>query len=87
MKLSYLFFGAFLISFGVVIFGEAGLVSAYKMSQEKARLEAHLQRLTSENEELRVKIDAIQRDPIALEYEIRRSLSLVSADEILIKFQ
>ena len=87
MKIPHLFLAAFLVSFGVVIFGEAGLVSAYKMSQEKARLESRIQRLTTENEQLQAKIDAIQKDPIALEHEIRRTLSLVSADEILIKFQ
>lgn len=87
MKLSYLFLAAFVISFGVVIFGEAGLISAYKMSQEKAKLEARIDRLSSENHELTTKIDAIQKDPIALEHEIRKSLSLVSGDEVLIKFQ
>ena len=87
MKLSYFFLAAFVISFGVVIFGEAGLITAYKMSQEKAKLEARIERLSSENRELTLKIDAIRKDPIALEHEIRKSLSLVSADEILIKFQ
>ena len=87
MKLSYFFLVAFVISFGVVIFGEAGLITAYKMSQEKAKLEARIERLSRENRELTTKIDAIQKDPIALEHEIRKSLSLVSSDEILIKFQ
>jgi len=87
LKLSYFFLAAFVISFGVVIFGEAGLITAYKMSQEKAKLEARIERLSSENRELTLKIDAIRKDPIALEHEIRKSLSLVSADEILIKFQ
>ena len=45
------------------------------------------ERLGTENQELTSKIEAIQRAPIALEHEIRRSLSLVSDDEILIKFQ
>lgn len=87
MKLSYLFLAAFVVSFGIVIFGEAGLISAYKMSQEKAKLEARIERLTAENRELKAKIDAVQKDPIALEHEIRKSLSLVSENEILIKFQ
>lgn len=87
MKLSYLFLAAFIVSFGVVIFGEAGLVSAYKMSQTEARLEARIQRLTKENLNLYKRIDAIQKDQIAVEHEIRKSLSLVSNDEILIKFE
>lgn len=87
MKLSYFFAAAFAISFAMVLFGEAGLMSAYRQSQEKARLESRLQRLNSDKSGLEHRIDAIQRDPIALENEIRRSLSLVSEREILIKFQ
>ena len=87
MKLSYLFLAAFLISFCLVLFGEAGLLSAYRMSQEKAKLEGRIQRLVNENIELESKIEAIQKDPIALEHEVRKSLSLVADGEILIKFQ
>lgn len=87
MKFSYLFAAAFAVSFLMVIFGEAGLVSAYRKSQEKARLQARMERLLVDKSLLERKIEAVQRDPIALENEIRRSLSLVADREILIKFQ
>jgi cell division protein FtsB len=87
MKLSYIFTAAFFISFCLVLFGDVGLLSAYRMSQEKAKIEGRIQRLVNENIELEAKIEAIQKDPIALEHEVRKSLSLVADGEILIKFQ
>lgn len=87
MKLGYLFLGAFLISVGIVLFGEAGLLSAYKKSQENARLEARINNLQRENAKLLYDIESVQKSPRRLEQTIRRSLSLTAPDEILYEFQ
>ena len=87
MKIGYIFLGAFLVSIGIVLFGEAGLLSAYHMSQENARLEARIETLEQENAKLLHDISAIQKDPRSLEHTIRKSLSLVGPDELLFEFQ
>jgi cell division protein FtsB len=87
LKIGHFFIVAFLISVGIICFGEAGLLSAYRMSQEKAMLEARINRLEKDNEVLRSEIDSIQKNPRYLEHTIRKSLSLVAADEILYEFQ
>ena len=87
MKIGYIFLAAFLVSMGIVLFGEAGLVSAFKQSQENARLSARIQSLEGENERLQHDIDNVQKSARRLEYTIRSTLSLVGQDEILFEFQ
>ncbi len=87
MKIGYIFLAAFLVSVGIVLFGEAGLVSAFKQSQENARLAARIQSLESENERLQHDIESVQKSARRLEYTIRSTLSLVGPDEILFEFQ
>lgn len=87
MKVGYLFLTAFLIAFGIVLFGEAGLVSAYKKSQENAKLEARIAVLQKENTKLNEDISSIKTSSRMLEHTIRMSLSLVAPDEILFDFQ
>ena len=87
MKLGYVFLAAFLISVGIVLFGEAGLLSAYRASQENARLEARIEGLQRDNAQLLHDIDSVQKNSRKLEYTIRSSLSLVGPDEILFEFQ
>lgn len=87
MKLGYIFLSAFLVSVGIVLFGEAGLLSAYRLSQENARLEARIDTLQSENARLLHDIESVQKSPRKLEHTIRSSLSLVAPDEILFEFQ
>ncbi len=87
MKLGYIFLAAFIISLGIVIFGEAGLLSAYHASQENARLEARINSLQRENTALFHDIDSVQKSPRRLEHIIRSNLSLVAPDEILFEFQ
>ena len=87
MKIGYIFFAAFLVSVGIVIFGEAGLLSAYRASQENARLEARIDSLQAENSKLLLDIESVQKSPRRLEHTIRSSLSLVAPDEILFEFQ
>jgi cell division protein FtsB len=87
MKLGYIFLAAFLVSVGIVLFGEAGLLSAYKASQGNARLEARVESLQRENAKLLHNIENVQKSPRLLEHTIRSSLSLVAPDEILFEFQ
>ncbi len=87
MKLGYAFLLAFLVSVGIVLFGEAGLLSAYKASQDNARLEARIESLQSENARLLHEIESVQKSARRLEHTIRSSLSLVAPDEILFEFQ
>lgn len=87
MKLGYLFVAAFLISLGVVVFGEAGLLTAFRQSQDNALLENRVTTLQRENDRLFSDIDAIQKNPKRLELVIRSNLSLVAPDEILFEFQ
>lgn len=87
MKLGYFFLAAFLVSLGIVLFGEAGLLSAYYASQENAQLEARIENLQRDNAKLLHDIESVQKSPRRLEHTIRSSLSLVAPDEILFEFQ
>ncbi len=87
MKLGYVFLAAFVTSVGIVLFGEAGLVSAYKESQENARLEARIDSLQRENAKLLHDIESVEKSSRKLEQVIRRNLSLVAPDELVFEFQ
>lgn len=87
MKLSYLFLVSFLVSFGIVLFGDVGLLSAFRISQENARLEARIDTLQKENANLLYDIESIQRSSRKLETMIRKNLSFVATDEVIYDFQ
>lgn len=87
MKIGYFFLAAFAVSLGVVVFGEAGLLSAYRASQNNARLEARVETLQAENATLMHDIEAVQKSSRKLEHTIRSSLSLVGQDEMVFEFQ
>ncbi|MGZ3650034.1 MAG: FtsB family cell division protein [Bdellovibrionota bacterium] len=87
MKIGYIFLAAFFVSLVIVLFGEAGLLSAYKASQENARLEARIENLQEENVRLQHDIDSVEKSARRLEHTIRTTLSLVAPDEILYEFQ
>ncbi len=87
MKLGYVILGAFLVSFALVLFGEAGLLSAYKLSQENARLEARIDQLQEEKQKLLQEIEKIQTNSAHLEHVIRKNLTLVAPDEIVYEFE
>jgi hypothetical protein len=87
VKLGYVFLAAFAISVFIVLFGEAGLLSAYRASQENARLTARILSLEGENTRLLHDIESVQKSPRRLEHTIRSSLSLVGSDEVLFEFQ
>lgn len=87
MKLGYLFLAAFLISLGIALFGDVGLLSAYRISQDNAKLESRIERLEEENQRLSQDIESIQKSPQHLELTIRKNLSLVAPDELIFDFQ
>jgi cell division protein FtsB len=87
MKLGYIILFTFAISIGVVLFGEVGLLSAYRSSQNNAKFEARIENLQAENARLIHDIDSVQRNGRKLEHTIRSSLSLVAPDELLFEFQ
>jgi len=87
LKLGYIFLAAFLVSLVIVLFGEAGLLSAYRASQLNARLEARIESLQEENLRMERDIESVQKSARRLEHTIRASLSLVGPDEILYEFQ
>jgi cell division protein FtsB len=87
LKIGYVFLAAFAASLGIVLFGEAGLLSAYKWSQANARLEARIDTLQAENARLLHEIEGVQKSSRKLEHTIRSSLSLVGPDEVLYEFQ
>lgn len=87
MKLSHAFAAAFAASLIVIIFGEAGLLSAFHLSQENAHFEQRIQKLEQQNEQVRQEIELVQKDPSHLEHTIRKSLSLTAPDELLFDFQ
>ena len=87
MKLGYLFLAAFLVSLGIALFGDVGLLSAYKISQENAKLEARIEKLQEDNQRLSEDIESIQTSAPHLELTIRRNLSLVAPDEVIYEFQ
>jgi cell division protein FtsB len=87
LKIGYIFLAAFSVSVVIVLFGEAGLLTAYRASQQNARLEARIETLQEENLRLEHDIDSVQKSARRLEHTIRASLSLVGPDEILYEFQ
>ena len=87
MKIGYIFLAFFLVALGIVLFGEAGLLSAYRASQDNARLEARIDSLQRDNAKLLHDIESVQKSPRRLEHTIRSSLSLMAPDELLFEFQ
>jgi cell division protein FtsB len=87
LKIGYFFLAAFFISLGIVIFGDVGLLSAYKVSQENASLELRIETLQRENARLLHDIESIQRSGNKQEHMVRTSLSLLAPDELLFEFQ
>ena len=76
-----------LISFSIILFGDRGVVSAYRAKIKKEKLKKEITQLEESNKKLRKKIELIRNDDSFLEDIIREKLSLVQEKEILVKFQ
>lgn len=70
----------------MVIFGEAGLVTAFEKSQDKVRLEAEIATIEKRNQDLELKINSIQKNRYDLEYYVRKVANLAAKDEIIFAF-
>lgn len=85
--LSIIFVVAFSVSFAMVIFGEAGLRTAFQKSQSKVQLEAKIAGLRAENEQLKEKIRSIKENRYDLEYYVRKVANLAAEDELIFEFE
>lgn len=76
-----------LLLFGVCLFvgnalvGEDGLVDSLEAARQHQRLVADVERLRTENRELRDKADRLRNDPGAVEEVARRELGLIKPGE------
>lgn len=75
---------AFILFF--TVFGERGLLRIYEMRQEKQRIESSVTDLRTENQKLRLTIEALHSDRHQLERIARKELGLVRPNEIIYQF-
>lgn len=74
------------VMLALALFGEKGVLRAYKLSQEKHSLEAEIQSLQENNEALREEINLLRNDLEYLEDVARRDLGMVKDDELVYQF-
>ncbi|MCE1226494.1 MAG: septum formation initiator family protein [Geobacteraceae bacterium] len=75
---------AFILFF--TVFGERGLLRIYEMRQEKQRIERTVADLRTENQKLRLSIEALHSDRHQLERIARKELGLVRPNEVIYQF-
>jgi cell division protein FtsB len=68
------------------VFGERGLLRIYEMKQEQQRIEHAVSELQTENQKLRLSIEALRNDRHHLERIARKELGLVRPNEIIYQF-
>lgn len=69
------------------VFGEKGLIRAYKMAMERDAIKAKGERLRRENQYLRKELAAISSDRHYIEDIARRELGLVRKGETVYRFK
>lgn len=74
------------VMLALALFGEKGVLRAYKLSQEKHSLEAKIQSLQESNEALRKEINLLRNDLEYIEDVARRDLGMVKDDELVYQF-
>lgn len=74
------------VMLALALFGEKGVLRAYKLSQEKHSLEAKIQSLQKNNEALREEINLLRSDLEYIEDVARRDLGMVKDDELVYQF-
>ena len=75
-----------LVMLALAVFGEKGVLRAYKLSQERHSLETEIQSLQEKNEALREEINLLRNDLEYLEDVARRDLGMVKDDELIYQF-
>ena len=73
----------FIFSF---IFGDAGLLSYFRMQRTRGRLNHEIEELRQKNDELRNQIESLRSDPHYIEQIAREQLGLVKDGEIIYQF-
>ncbi|MDI6795872.1 MAG: septum formation initiator family protein [Desulfatibacillaceae bacterium] len=84
--LTALFVGV-LVFFFVVVFGNRGLVVMWRMSKEKARIEAVNADMQRHNARFVRTIERLKNDPAFVESFARDEMGLVGEGEIVIRFK
>ena len=76
---------------GVLIIGLLGwvwgpdLVKVFDLRRQEQALETKIGRLEAANAELRTRIEELENDPVALEFEARRKLGVTRSKEVVYK--
>jgi cell division protein FtsB len=73
----------FIFSF---VFGDAGLLSYFRMQRTKGKLNHEIEDLRQKNAELRNQIESLRSDPQYIEQIAREQLGLVKDGEIIYQF-
>lgn len=68
------------------IFGKRGVFDLQRMKSENTRLENELKAARTNHEELAFQIQALQKDPKAQEFMVRKVLGYIKPDETIIEF-
>lgn len=68
------------------IFGKRGVFDLHRMKSENTRLENELKAARTNHEELAMQIQALQKDPKAQEFMVRKVLGYIKSDETIIEF-
>ncbi len=84
--LTIIFLLAFTTSFVMVIFGEAGLLTAFEKSQKKIQIKASIEQIRLENSTLKARIESLTKNRYDLEYYVRKVANLAAKDEIIFEF-
>ncbi len=66
--------------------GESGIPMWFRLRDDVAEASQRVQVLTRRNAALQTQIDALEREPFALERAIREDLGLARPGEILVRF-
>ncbi len=85
--LSILFIVTFSSSFGIIIFGEAGLITAFEKSQKKVQIEEKIASIKKHNLEIEERVKSLKSNPYVLEYYVRKVANLAAKDEIIFEFE
>lgn len=70
----------------LALFGEEGLIRAFKLNGERDLLRQQVDALQDENRVLRQEIEMLRNDPRYLEGVARRELGMVREDELVYQF-
>jgi len=84
LRVSAWFLSTILIIMGVC--GKRGVLDLQRMKRENDRLEEELKTAKAQHEDLTFQIQALQRDPQAQEFMIRKVLGYIRTDETVIEF-